>query len=309
MLGDIEMIIDMTGNKYGRLTVLEYAGKKQSGKQYRTTWLCECECGNKKIIAGAELRRGKTISCGCFHKEMVGKLNRKHGLANKTKLYGVWKSMRDRCFNPKNKSYNNYGGRGITVCNEWNNNFGAFYNWAIQHGYKQKELESGRNKFSIDRINNNGNYEPNNCKFSTDKEQANNKRTNIAENLKHKKCAVCGNNIIFKQTKIKTCSRKCGFILRSITHKNITKDKYKKICPICNKEYEDRSGHFKKRIYCSQKCKSLSLSPIWEYDNKKLRVVEWAKIVNISAHCLINRVNNLGWSIEKALNTKIRRKI
>jgi hypothetical protein len=133
----MEYKIDLVGQKYGKLTVLSYAGKKPSGKnQNKTMWLCKCECGNQKIVAGAELRNGNTISCGCVHKKMVGDINRKHNLAHRCRLYNVWKSMNGRCKNPNDKSYKNYGGRGISVCEEWQNDFMSFYNWSYENGYK-----------------------------------------------------------------------------------------------------------------------------------------------------------------------------
>ena len=167
---------DLTGKRFGKLVVIAYAGKKVCGGQNKTMWLCRCDCGNEKSIGAPELQRGTTISCGCFHKKMVGDINRTHNMANKNKLYRVWKGMRERCYNPNNKSYKNYGGRGISVCEEWQNDFKAFYGWAIQNGYKEETLPNGLNRLTIDRINNNGNYEPANCRFVTNAENARNKK-------------------------------------------------------------------------------------------------------------------------------------
>lgn len=170
-------IINLIDKKFGKLKVIKYAGRKQSGTQFKTYWLCECDCGNKKDVCASELKNGHTISCGCFHKEMVGNLNRKHGLANKCgRIYDVWKSIKYRCNNPNNKSYKNYGGRGIRVCDEWQNDFMSFYNWAISSGYKEEKLPNGLNLLTIDRINNDGNYEPSNCRWVTNAENAKNKK-------------------------------------------------------------------------------------------------------------------------------------
>ena len=215
--------IDLVGQKYGKLTVLSYAGRKQSGKnQKKTMWLCRCECGNEKVIAGRELRNGHTTSCGCTHKKMVGALNRKHGLsANCGRLYPLWKSIKYRCNNPKNKSYKNYGGRGIKVCEEWQNDFKAFYDWAIEAGYKEEKTEKGLNILTIDRIDNDGDYCPENCRWITNAEQSRNKRNSLSDEERYAVCPVCGKTYKKTQRKgSKTCSRECGYKLRYMKNNN-----------------------------------------------------------------------------------------
>lgn len=120
-------------------------------------------------------------------------------------------------------------------------------------------------------------------------------------------CEICGNNFKIKGKNVigKTCSKNCSFILRSIEHFNETSDKYKKECPICHKIFEDRSGHFNEKIFCSKKCVDLFKSPIWEYNGESHRVIEWAKIININAHCLLHRKNEMGWTIEETLTIPI----
>ena len=169
-------LIDLTGKRYGKLIVLDiYKNKNQ-----RTKWVCLCECGNEKIILGDSLKSGKTRSCGCLRFN-VGKTNKKHGKTN-TRLFTIWNDMKQRCSNPKQPSYKNYGGRDIKVCNEWLNNFQNFYNWAISNGYNEN--------LSIDRIDVNGDYEPSNCRWATSRKQGNNKRTNRIVFYKGKKYTI-----------------------------------------------------------------------------------------------------------------------
>ncbi len=156
--------LDLTGQKFGRLTAIEEV--KSPEKNY-TRWLCKCECGNEKVIARASLRSGETESCGCLQKEEVSKRRKTHGLS-RTKEYYSWKSMLNRCYNMKDVGYKNYGGRGITVCEEWRESFETFL----------KDMGKSPEGSSIDRINNDGNYCPENCKWSTKQEQNSNTRQN-----------------------------------------------------------------------------------------------------------------------------------
>jgi hypothetical protein len=156
------MFKDLTGQKFGRLTVIEKAFKKN-----RTYfWWCLCECGNKKTVEGNKLKSKHTQSCGCFRKEF----KIKHGYY-KHPLYGKWIHMIERCYDKNQDSFKNYGGRGIKIYDEWKNNIEIFINWCLNNGW-----EPG---LEIDRIDNNGNYEPSNCRFVTTKLNSRNRRSVI----------------------------------------------------------------------------------------------------------------------------------
>lgn len=156
----------MTGQKFGRLTALYRLYNYHKKGVY---WLCVCECGNLTEVSSLNLLSYHTTSCGCLQKEMTSKARKKHGKRH-TKIYGVWQGMKRRCYNKNNPKYPIYGGRGITVCDEWNDDFQAFYNWAMSNGYK--------NGLTLDRINCDGNYEPNNCRWATQQQQQRNRRNN-----------------------------------------------------------------------------------------------------------------------------------
>lgn len=159
-------VIDMTDKRIGSLVVIERNGV-QNGK---AMWLCKCDCGNHKTVSGDNLRNGHTRSCGCLWEKAIRPTRIKHGKAQ-TRLYRTWCHFKDRCCNDKDKRYPRYGGRGIQVCEEWKNDFQAFYDWAMANGYKDH--------LTIDRIDNDGNYEPGNCRWVTNKTQSNNRQTNV----------------------------------------------------------------------------------------------------------------------------------
>ena len=185
-------------------------GKDKHGNML---WLCKCDCGENTIVPAAKLTNGKTKSCGCLKKETSKPpIIVKHGMSY-SRLYKVWKDMKGRCYRPTSCRYHTHGERGIKVCPEWMS-FEIFAKWALSNGYQEN--------LTIDRINNDGNYEPTNCRWATPKEQANNRRTN-----------------------------------HLISHNGETHT-----------------------------------------------IKEWSEITGINYYTLLERINRLGWSVEKTLNKK-----
>lgn len=160
---------DLTGIQFGRLIAIKTIGL-DNNKGY--IWECKCECGTICQVRSHDLVRGATKSCGCLHRETIvgNKFATIHGQYG-TDLFNTWRHIKERCLLTYNKNYNHYGGRGITICNEWKENYFVFKDWSINNGYSKG--------LSIDRINNDGNYEPNNCRWTTMKVQGNNRSTNI----------------------------------------------------------------------------------------------------------------------------------
>lgn len=162
-------MLNLAEQRYGRLVATKRHGKTTYGQ---TQWECKCDCGNSVLVGIGNLRSGHTRSCGCLSKDAssdIGKRNAKHG-ESFTRIYRIHSSMIERCFSQKSKDYQKYGGRGITVCDEWKNSYEAFRDWSFANGYADN--------LSIDRVDNNGPYAPWNCRWTTAKVQQNNTRRN-----------------------------------------------------------------------------------------------------------------------------------
>ena len=158
-------LIDIEGQQIGLWKVLS---RDKENKSNGTCWVCKCFCGNMKSVRYTHLRSGKSLSCGCIRDKQTGDRSRTHGLS-KTRIYRIWRNMINRCHYENYKEFKYYGGRGIVVCDRWRQSFQNFLN---DMGVPDDDL-------SIDRINNDGNYEPTNCRWATSKEQAQNRRNSV----------------------------------------------------------------------------------------------------------------------------------
>ena len=159
---------DLTGQRFHKLVVLSSAQDHIKPNGYRVAqWNCKCDCGNLTVVDGTSLKNGHTKSCGCLQGDHH--MDSSH-IDGRSRLYRIWQNMKQRCYNPNNDNFQNYGGRGVLVCDDWKESYIKFKTWALNNGYQDT--------LSLDRIDVNGNYDPLNCRWSTVVEQANNTRTN-----------------------------------------------------------------------------------------------------------------------------------
>ena len=250
-------LIDISGQRFGRLVALDLAGENPTN--HHSMWRCVCDCGNITICDYSNLKYGTTKSCGCLREELRPSLNYRHGLCY-TKLYHVWSAMKDRCYNKNCAAYEDYGKRGISVCDEWRSDFKAFYDWSMNHGYTEG--------LSIDRINNDGSYSPENCRWATRKEQVNNRSNNLT------------------------------FTYKGITH---TLAEWSEIYGINASTLHDRVMRLG---YSFEEAISKPMPKIIRsltYKGKTQSLIDWSKELNIPYGTLKSRLNKLHWTVEEAL--------
>lgn len=217
------MMNDLTNCKIGRLTIIKRVNDSISPcGTHHIMYLCKCDCGNEKVIRKANLLNGKTVSCGCYHIEK----STIHGMKN-TRLYNIHQSMKQRCYG-NHKESKNYKLRGIKICEEWLNNFQAFYKWAMNNGYSDN--------LTIDRINTNGDYEPSNCRWTTYLIQENNRRNNIKININNKEFTIkeLSKQFGIKENSIRTVLRKNLKSIQKITKEKAEGGEY--ICFNCTRD-------------------------------------------------------------------------
>ena len=167
---------DLTGQRFGRLVAIERAG---STPKREASWLCQCDCGRVVIVPSYNLRSGNTKSCGCFNSAESKRRFTTHGKST-CRLHRVWDNMKQRCYNPSNARYHQYGGRGITICDAWRFDFQSFYDWAMSHGYDEN---APKGKCTIDRIDNDKGYSPDNCRWVDMKVQRHNRSDSRSKQL------------------------------------------------------------------------------------------------------------------------------
>lgn len=182
----LEKYKDIAGNRYFRLVALHRAEK--TDKRNHVYWVCQCDCGNMITVRKDSLESGHAKSCGCYLKEMYD-ARRNSEKETLSKLYEAWVNMRSRCNSPSNVAYANYGGRGISVCKEWDTSYAAFKKWSLDNGFSDSLLG---HQLSIDRIDVDGNYEPSNCRWTDSETQNYNKRCTVRVN-------VFGENLTLKE--------------------------------------------------------------------------------------------------------------
>ena len=254
--------LDLVGHRFGKLTVIEYLGLRKRPDGRNNTWfLCKCDCGNKCEKKGTQLNSGKVNSCGCLYKELAHKKPNYHGKKH-LKLYQVWCSFRHRCNIPTDEAYHNYGGRGIGYAPEWDN-YLTFEKWALENGYQQ---DVG---LTLERIDVNKGYTPENCCWADRKRQSNNKRNNLY------------------------------FAIDGVTHT------LAEWCEIYNVPYARVDARintlgwsFEDALFKGRRYSIYTIT----YKGETKTTKEWAKLTGLSTDIIRNRLKN-GWTPEEIIET------
>jgi lambda repressor-like predicted transcriptional regulator len=248
-------LIDRLGRRYGRLVVIERLPAK-SKTDTNARWFCRCDCGRGTIAYGQDLEKGKHKSCGCLNAERI----MQHGMSH-THVYHVWQAMLQRCENPNSQVYANYGGRGISVCSEWHR-FENFY----------RDMGDRPAGYSLDREDNNGNYERDNCRWTTTDVQANNKRRNrVIEINGHKKTLA-------------QWAEYAGLSWATL------------------RQRLDRMGWDIERALTD----AIKEPVTYSFDGKTMTLLAWSEEIGVHIDTLRSRLGKLGWSLEKTLTTGAR---
>lgn len=249
------------GQRFGRWTVLEEAGRKHGA----VMWKCQCDCGTIKDVSSGHLRNGRSVSCGCYNREVITTHGKSH-----TKLHRTWTSMKLRCTNPNAQEADRYINRGIKVCDEWLNSYETFEEWALANGY--------RDGLSLDRIDNDGNYEPSNCRWATAKEQCRNRSTNYILTVDGKShCLSEWAEIVgIKASTIHTRKRR---------------------------GWSDHDAVYgRERVINRETYRNRVTNRLLTYKGETHCAVEWAEILGMNVNTIRGRLCR-GWSVERTLGT------
>lgn len=260
---------DLTGRRIGRLTVIEETDERRGGS---VVWLCECDCGTRKRISAQCLKSGRVLSCGCYNREIITT----HG-ESKTRLYRAWQGIKDRCTKPSCSEYENYGKRGIKMCDEWLNSFEAFRDWSKANGFVE---DAKRGDCTIDRIDVNGNYEPSNCRWTNMKAQCRNRR----------------NNAVIECDGESHCLSEWAEILGVPYHRLVSR--YQRGWK------PEEIIHGRERVINTETYRNRKTNHLLTYRGETHCAIEWAEILGINVNTIRVRVHR-GWSDERVLGTPI----